>query len=84
MGVSLGKANYCLKALLDKGLVKAINFKNSNNKIAYRYFLTPSGIQEKTSLSIKFLKKKMAEFELLKDEIAQLEKETSQHIMEEK
>ena len=72
LNVSLGKVNYCLKALLDKGLLKANNFKNSKNKRAYIYVLTPKGIEEKTLLTAKFLKYKMAEFEVLKQEIADL------------
>ena len=74
MGVSLGKVNYCLKAVLEKGWVKANNFKNSNNKMAYAYLLTPKGIEAKTALSLQFLKKKMAEYEQLKQEISQLQK----------
>ncbi|RCX32267.1 MarR family EPS-associated transcriptional regulator [Thioalbus denitrificans] len=77
LGVSLGKANYCLKALVDKGAVKANNFKNSKNKLAYAYLLTPSGIEEKTRLTARFLKRKMAEYELLKKEIEQLRQEVA-------
>ena len=72
LNISLGKVNYCLKALLDKGLLKVNNFKNSKNKRAYIYLLTPKGIEQKTLLTAKFLKHKMAEFEALKQEIAQL------------
>lgn len=75
LGVSLGKANYCLKALIDRGLVKANNFKNSNNKAAYAYLLTPNGIEEKTKITLRFLKHKMREYEHLKLEIAELERE---------
>lgn len=74
LGVSLGKVNYCLKAVLEKGWVKANNFKNSNNKMAYAYLLTPKGIEAKTALSLQFLKKKMKEYEQLKQEISQLQK----------
>ena len=77
LGVSLGKANYCLKALIEKGLVKARNFKNSDNKRAYLYVLTPQGIENKTRITAAFLKRKMQEFEQLKDEIAQLEQEVN-------
>jgi len=75
LGVSLGKANYCLKALIDRGWVKANNFKNSNNKAAYAYLLTPSGIDRKAQITVRFLKYKMKEYELLKQEIADLEQE---------
>ena len=75
LGVSLGKANYCLKALIEKGLVKANNFKNSSNKLAYFYVLTPSGIEAKAKISIQFLQRKMEEYEVLGEEIEQLKKE---------
>ena len=76
LGVSLGKTNFCLKALLDKGLLKMQNFQNSKRKLAYAYLLTPAGIAEKTSLTGRFLKRKMEEYELLKAEIASLQQET--------
>lgn len=69
LGVSLGKVNYCLRALIDKGWVKARTFKNSQNKMAYRYLLTPHGVQEKTVLTSQFLKRKLLEYEGLKREI---------------
>ena len=69
MGVSLGKVNYCLNALISKGWVKVSNFKNSRNKIAYRYLLTPRGILEKGAVTARFLQLKMAEHDALKDEI---------------
>lgn len=69
LGISLGKVNYCLKALLDMGLLKVTNFKNSNNKMAYMYLLTPRGIQEKAEVTASFLKRKLQEHEALKDEI---------------
>ena len=77
LGVSLGKTNFCLKALLDKGLLKMQNFQNSKRKLAYAYLLTPAGIAEKTSLTGRFLKRKMEEYELLKAEIASLQQETA-------
>jgi len=77
LGVSLGKANYCLKALIGKGFVKARNFKNSNHKSAYLYVLTPSGLEEKAKISVAFLRRKMLEYEQLKSEIAQLEREVN-------
>ena len=73
LGVSVGKANYCLKALLEKGWVKANNFKNSNNKIAYAYLLTPRGVEAKARLTAGFLRRKMKEYEALRREIAELE-----------
>lgn len=75
LGVSLGKANYCLKALINKGLVKASNFKNSSNKRAYLYVLTPKGIEAKAQISLKFLQRKMREYDLLRREIEQLRSE---------
>ena len=75
LDISLGKANYCLKALLVKGWVKARNFKNSQNKWAYAYLLTPQGIEQKTRMAGEFLKCKLAEYESLKQEIERLEAE---------
>ncbi len=72
MGVSLGKANYCLQALVQKGLVKIDNFRRHDNKLAYFYVLTPSGIEAKASLTVEFLKHKMAEYEAIRDEIEEL------------
>ncbi len=72
LGVSLGKANYCLKALLQRGLVKARNFKNSANKRAYLYLLTPEGIEAKARISVRFLQYKIDEYEALRAEIEQL------------
>jgi EPS-associated MarR family transcriptional regulator len=81
VGVSLGSVNYCLKALVEKGLVKAENFRKSANKIGYAYLLTPQGIQEKSKLTASFLKRKQAEYRLLEKEInhlrAQLMKENA-------
>ena len=72
IGISLGKINYILKALIDKGVVKARNFKNNKNKIQYSYLLTPKGIEEKTKLTIEFLKAKTQEYEALKKEVDRL------------
>jgi MarR family transcriptional regulator, temperature-dependent positive regulator of motility len=72
LGVSLGKTNYCLKALMDKGYVKMQNFMSSHNKLAYSYLLTPSGISEKAHLTTQFLKRKVAEYEALQLEIEAL------------
>lgn len=73
--ISLGKANFCLKALIEKGLIKAENFKNSTNKIGYLYLLTPKGIEEKVTLTQRFLQRKLKEHEALEKEIEQLRKE---------
>tara|TARA_B100001971_G_C17922369_1_gene398436 strand:+ start:110 stop:409 length:300 start_codon:yes stop_codon:yes gene_type:complete len=70
LGFSLGKLNYCLKALKTKGLVKISNFKKNPNKINYVYVLTPKGIAEKGKLTINFMKRKMKEYEELKREIS--------------
>ena len=77
LGVSLGKTNYCIKALLDKGFIKAKNFHNSNNKRAYFYKLTPTGIEAKARISVAFLRHKMREYEQLKQEIDQLQNEVN-------
>ena len=69
LGFSLGKLNYCLKALKGKGLVKIKNFKKNPNKINYIYVLTPKGIAAKTKLTINFMKRKMIEYEELKKEM---------------
>lgn len=73
LGISLGKANYCLKALVEKGFVKAENFKRSDHKLAYVYLLTPAGIEEKARVTVAFLRRKMQEFESLKAEIESLQ-----------
>ncbi len=75
LGISLGKANYCLKGLIDKGWLKARNFKNSKNKAAYLYLLTPSGIKAKAGITFRYLQRKMDEYESLKVEIEQLQRE---------
>ena len=76
MGVSLGKVNYCISKLTDKGLVKLTNFKQNTNKMGYAYLLTPKGIEEKARLTISFLKSKVIEYELLKKEINELKLES--------
>lgn len=75
MGVSVGKTNYCLKALVEKGFVKLRNFRRSDNKLAYSYLLTPSGIEEKARLTLAFLRLKEAEYERIKQEIQELRRE---------
>lgn len=77
LGVSLGKTNYCLKALVNRGLVKARNFRNSSNKAAYAYFLTPKGMEEKAKVTVRFLKRKVEEYESLREEIEHLRREVS-------
>ncbi len=79
LGVSLGKTNYCLRALVDKGLVKARNFKNNRHKRAYLYILTPAGMEAKAKITARFLQRKMEEYEALKREIASLQAEVAQH-----
>lgn len=75
LGFSLGKLNYCLKALQLKGLVKLKNFKNQNSKIKYlQYIITPKGISLRTKLTIDFMKRKMQEFEELKKELEKIKK----------
>lgn len=75
LGMSLGKVNYCLRAVVGKGWIKATNFKNSHNKAAYIYLLTPRGIDMKARLTVRFLKKKLLEYENLRDEIEQMRRE---------
>lgn len=77
-GVSLGSIHYCLNALIDKGYVKAKNFKNAKNKMGYAYVLTPSGIALKKELTLAFLKRKQAEYDALQKEIASLEEDLNQ------
>ena len=69
LGLSLGKINYCIKALRDKGLIKISNFSKNPNKLNYVYILTPKGIASKTRLTINFMKRKMREYEELKKEL---------------
>ena len=78
LGISLGRANYCIQALIEKGLVKANNFRNSKNKKGYAYLLTPRGIEEKAKITVQFLKIKIAEHEALKKEIKGLREEAVQ------
>ncbi len=78
LGISLGKANYCLKALIDVGLVKVNNFKCSKNKTTYAYLLTPKGIDEKARVTLRFLRSKQKEYDLLMQEIEELRQEVLQ------
>ena len=75
LGVSLGGVNYALKALMDRGFVKADNFRKSGNKVAYLYVLTPRGVAEKASLATAFLGRKLEEYEVLRQEIEALKGE---------
>ncbi len=76
MGLSLGRANYLVNALLGKGYIKANRFKNTKNKIAYMYMLTPKGVNEKLKQTYEFIEKKLDEFNRLKQEIKTLKQET--------
>ena len=76
VGISLGAVNYSLRALIERGLVKAGNFSRNPNKLGYAYVLTPAGIVEKTLLTGRFLKRKVEEYEALKQEIEVLSQET--------
>jgi EPS-associated MarR family transcriptional regulator len=78
LGVSLGKVNYCLNALLEKGLLKMQNFQGSKSKLAYAYLLTPAGIAEKAGLTHRFLKSKIEEYEQLKLEIDSLRQQADE------
>jgi EPS-associated MarR family transcriptional regulator len=73
LGVSLGRVNYGLRALVEKGLIKVNNFKQSETKLTYAYLLTPSGVKEKSALTTAFLARKMQEFDALKAEIEALQ-----------
>jgi EPS-associated MarR family transcriptional regulator len=75
LGVSVGKINYCVRALITKGLVKAGNFKLSSDKMRFLYLLTPAGIEEKARLTASFLKRKIAEHEKITQEIEQLKRD---------
>jgi EPS-associated MarR family transcriptional regulator len=77
LGISLGKVNYCIKALIEKGLLKANNFRNSKNKLAYMYLLTPNGVEEKTNITMRFLQYKINEYETLRAEIESLRQEAA-------
>ena len=78
VGVSLGKVNYCMKKLTEKGLIKLSNFSRSSNKTGYAYLLTLSGIEEKSRLTFSFLKRKIVEYEILKKEINALKIESEE------
>ena len=75
LGVSLGRVNFCLQALVEKGLIKVNNFRKNESKRVYLYYLTPKGMQEKTKVTVRFLKAKLDEYENLKLEVARLRRE---------
>lgn len=77
MGVSLGKTNYCLKALIDKGFIKLQNFYNNKKKSTYIYLLTPQGIEEKAAVTYRFLQRKINEYKNIKQEIESLKVEAA-------
>jgi EPS-associated MarR family transcriptional regulator len=78
LGVSLGKVNFCLNALIEKGCLKVNNFRNSDNKLAYAYLLTPQGVEQKARMTVEFLQAKVQEYERLRAEIEELRREVHQ------
>ena len=78
LGVSLGKVNYCLNALVGKGSVKINNFRNSENKLAYAYLLTPQGMESRARMTVEFLQVKVQEYKRLRKEIEELKREAEQ------
>ncbi len=74
LGVSLGKVNFCLNALVEKGCLKVNNFRNSANKLAYAYLLTPRGVEQKAHMTVEFLQVKVHEYEKLRKEIAEMKR----------
>jgi len=79
MGISVGKVNYCLSELAKKGLIKVKRFKSAKNKLPYSYMLTPRGIEEKGRITVKFLKRKLAEYEEIKRQIGALTEEVEEN-----
>ena len=77
LGVSVRSLNYCVNALIERGWVKVTNFRNSNKKLAYAYLLTPNGIEAKTRIAVRFLQRKLEEYEALAQDIAQLRSEVA-------
>ena len=78
LGISLGKVNFCLNALVEKGCVKVNNFRNSDNKLAYAYLLTPRGVEQKARMTVEFLQIKLQEYQRLHKEIEELKTEARQ------
>jgi EPS-associated MarR family transcriptional regulator len=83
LGISLGKVNFCLNALVEKGSLKINNFRKSDNKLAYAYLLTPLGVEEKARITVQFLKYKVQEYERLRAEIEVLQREAEQNGLQE-
>ncbi len=79
LGLSLGKTNYCLRALIEKGWIKVGNFAQSRHKFSYAYVLTPAGLRGKARVTVDFLRRKQAEFVALEQEIAELRREVAEH-----
>jgi EPS-associated MarR family transcriptional regulator len=79
LGISLGKVNFCLNSLIQAGLIKVANFKNSHNKAGYMYLLTPRGIKEKARITARFLQWKIREYEALQVEIEQIRSDVLRH-----
>ena len=79
LGISLGKVNFCLNALIEKGCLKVNNFRNSDNKLAYAYLLTPHGVEQKARMTVEFLQIKVQEYERLRTEIEELKIEAKQN-----
>jgi EPS-associated MarR family transcriptional regulator len=77
LGISLGRVNYCLQALIEKGLVKANNFRSNANKRVYLYLLTARGLEEKARVTARFLRRKLDEYETLKRELEELQREAA-------
>jgi EPS-associated MarR family transcriptional regulator len=77
LGLSLGKVNFCIQALIEKGLIKAERFKNHRHKWAYRYLLTPSGLREKAQVTVRFLRRKQGEYDALVQELEELRREAA-------
>lgn len=77
LGISLGRVNYCLRALVRKGVVKVNNFRGSNNKRAYLYLLTPRGIEDRARVTARFLRVKLDEYEILKRELEELQRDAA-------
>jgi EPS-associated MarR family transcriptional regulator len=77
LGISVGRVNFCLQALVTKGLVKVNRFRSSSNKRAYLYLLTPTGLEEKARVTARFLRVKLAEYEMLKSEVEELRREVA-------
>ncbi len=75
LGISLGKVNFCLKALIEKGCLKVSNFRNNDNKLAYAYLLTPRGMEQKARMTVEFLQIKTGEYERLRVEIEELKRD---------